>query len=980
MVVRTPDLDCRRPQRQARRHPSYRLEEKGTSTVSNPNAIRASRDGDQFHYFWAARRCLGLLSLTGGPVAITIEGTSPLENETGDRLGAGEEQIDVAEYYGSQQLRKATLVRYVQLKHSTKTPYDPWNPSGLEKTIRGFAKRYQELVKHFGEGGFRTPVEFRFVSNRPIGVGLVEAVDDARLGNTSRHLNILSKLEEFTSLKGEELSAFCKLLKLEGGLDDYRFQRADLVREIGGYLPGNDVDAPVQLKELVTRKALSESQTEPSITRTDVLRALGVTEDAVFPAPSRIACAADAIRRSQEAALVARIITATTPIIIHAEGGVGKSVFSQRIPTHLPQDSETVVYDCFGNGAYRRPESPRHRHKDALVQIANELATRGLCDPMIPVSNADNADYLKAFAHRLKQTIAAVRAKNQLALLCIVVDAADNAEIAAQEFGNERSFVRDLVQVLVPDGVRLVVLCRTERQALLNPPPSLPRLELGPFSREETALFLRKTHTDASDHDVDEFHRLTSCNPRVQATALAASETLVQTLRSLGPNPTTVADSVAALLTRAVNGLRENLGDEQQRQIESICTALATLRPFIPVGVLATVCGIEVGAVRSFASDLGRPLLILEDAIQFRDEPVETWFREQFRPKQEQLTEFIQNLKPFASQNAYVASTLPQLMLEAGQLNELIDLALSASSLPSNQIERRDAELQRLQFALKAGLRAGRFVESAKLALRAAQEAAGDTRRQTLLRDNTDLAAAFLEPGLIQELVSRRTFLRLSSAAEEEGDVTWTGSHHVYEASLLSFFAQYRGDARSRLRMASEWLMGWSRLPKKEREKCDVTDRHIAEMALAAFNLGGPEAAASELRRWKPREVSHRVGRILARLLVDHGRYGELDKFASAATNNVCLFLAINLELRNVHRYPPKETVAGALRLIQTRHVQIKEGAFDSTQYTLMLQKIQAARALPMVSKRSRTIGLLPTSSMWRPCGWTKRPARLMNP
>ena len=47
---------------------------------------------------------------------------------------------------------------------------------------------------------------------------------------------------------------------------------------------------------------------------------------------------------------------------------------------------------------------------------------------------------------------------------------------------------------------------------------------------------------------------------------------------------------------------------------------------------------------------------------------------------------------------------------------------------------------------------------------------------------------------------------------------------------------------------------------------------------------------------------------------------------------------------------------------------------------TLMLQKIQAARALPMVSKRSRTIGLLPTSSMWRPCGWTKRPARLMNP
>ena len=904
--------------------------------MSNNSAVRYSRDGDQFHYFWAARRCLGLLSLTNGPVAITIEGTSPHEIQLGESVEAGEEQIDVTEYYGSQQLRKATLIKYVQLKHSTKNPNKPWIPSGLKETIRGFAKRYLELVDHFREGGFWTPVEFCFVSNRPISSSLMETVEDAESGNANRHPDTLHKLEEFTALRGEDLSAFCKVLKLEGGLDDYRLQRADLVRETSGYLPGSDVDAPVQLKELVTRKALSESQTEPSVTRTDVLRALGVTEEDVFPAPSRIASAEDAIPRSKEAAIVAQIITATTPVIVHAEGGVGKSVFSQRIPTHLPQNSETVVYDCFGNGEYRRPECPRHRHKDALVQIANELATRGLCDPMVPASKADNTDYLRAFTHRLKQGIATVRAENQQALLCLVVDAADNAEIAAQEFGNERSFVRDLIRVTLPHGVRLIVLCRTERQALLNPPPSLHRVELGAFSRDETALFLRKTHSSASDYDVDEFHRLTSCNPRVQATVLAASAASVsEILRSLGPYPTTVADTVSALLTRAVDGLRDNLGDKEQREIESICTALATLRPFIPLEVLATVCGIEVGAVRSFASDLGRPLLILEGAIQFRDEPVETWFREQFRPNYEQLSEFIERLKPFASQSSYVASTLPQLMLEAGQLSELIDLALSSSSLPSEPIARRDAELQRLQFALKASIRAGRFVEAAKLALRAAQETAGDTRQQTLLRDNTDLAAAFLEPGLIQELVSRRTFLRLASIAEEEGYDTWTGSHHVYEASLLSCFAGFRGDARSRFRMAHEWLMNWSLLPKSERERCEVTDRHIAEMALAAFNLGGPEAAASELRRWKPREVSHRVGRIVARLLVDHGRYDDLEKFAFAATNNVWLLLAINLELRNVHRYPPKETVARALRFILSKHVQIEEDNFDSPEAVL---------------------------------------------
>ena len=904
--------------------------------MSNNAKVRFSRDGDQFHYLWAARRCLRLLSPTDDLTEITIEGSSPGEIQNGGSVETGEEQIDVAEYYGGEALRNATLVRYIQLKHSTQNPTQHWPPSGLEKTIRGFAKRYQELQKRFEEGGFTIPVEFCFLSNRPISANLTEAVEDAASGNASRHPNILKKLEEFTSLSGERLSAFCGLLKLEGELDDYWLQRADLGRETNGYLPGNDVDAPVQLKELVTRKALSESGDNPSITKMDVLRYLGVTEDDIFPAPCRIASAEDAIPRSQEAELVAQIINANTPIVLHAAGGVGKSVLSQRIRLHLPEDSVAVVYDCFGNGEYKRPGSPRHRHKDALVQIANELATLGLCDPLIPVSNADKTDYLRAFAHRLKQSIGVVKAKNEQALLCVVVDAADNAEIAAKEFGNERTFVRDLLREPLPDSVRLVVLCRTERQPLLDPPASVLRLELEPFSRDETAFFIRKTHAEASDFDVDEFHRLTSHNPRVQATALDQDIPLPAALLSLGPNPTTVDDTISALLQQTVDKLRETVGDAEQLQIDSICTALATLRPFVPVSVLASVSGVEVAAVRSFASDLGRSLLILEDAIQFRDEPVETWFHEHFRPSDEQLSEFIERLRPIAPESAYVASTLPQLMLEAGQLNELIDLALSSSLLPSNLIERRDVELQRLQFALKASLRAERFAEAAKLALKAGQETTGDTRQHTLLRDNTDLAATFLEPDRILEIVSRRTFHRVTIAAQEEGhEKTWTGSHHAYEASLLSHLPGFRGDARSRLRMANEWLMNWSRLSKEERKKRRISDRDIAEIALAHFNLYGPEACAAELRRWKPREVSYRVGCMVARRLVDSGRYDGLDQLALAATNDVFLLLAINLELRAVHRHPSKATVERALRLVLSKHVQLDKNNFDFTETVL---------------------------------------------
>ena len=126
------------------------------------------------------------------------------------------------------------------------------------------------------------------------------------------------------------------------------------------------------------------------------------------------------------------------------------------------------------------------------------------------------------------------------------------------------------------------------------------RLELNPFSRDETAAFLCTVYPDASDNDADEFHRLTSRNPRVQATALDQDIPLSEVLLSLGPNPTTVNDTISALLQQTVNNLRETVGDAEQLQIDSICTALATLRPFVPVKVLAAVSGVEARSSQEF--------------------------------------------------------------------------------------------------------------------------------------------------------------------------------------------------------------------------------------------------------------------------------------------------------------------------------------------------------------------------------------------
>jgi len=324
--------------------------------------------------------------------------------------------------------------------------------------------------------------------------------------------------------------------------------------------------------------------------------------------------------------------------------------------------------------------------------------------------------------------------------------------------------------------------------------------------------------------------------------------------------------------------------------------------------------GVEEAAIKSFAFDLGRPLLITGEVIQFFDEPAETWFRERFKPAAGELAAFLENLKPLAANSAYVASVLPQLMLEAGQFDELVELALNSEALPgTSPIEKRDIELQRLQFALKASLRAKRYADAAKLALKAGGESAGDERQGRLLQANTDLAAVFLESDRIQELVSRVTF-----------GSGWVGSHHAYEAALLSGRKELLGEARSRLRMAQEWLRNWSQLPEEERQQEEVSDEDIFALAGAFFNIHGAEACAHNLRGWRPREISFRVGRILASRFIDHGRYHDLDELALAAGNDLCLILAITLELREVHKTPPKSVVERALRLALNPSIRLR--------------------------------------------------------
>ncbi len=902
--------------------------------------VRPSRDGDQFHYHWAARRCLMLLVHGTALEAISIEGASV---EEAPELDGGVESIDMAEYSGSADPRTAVRVVYVQLKHSTRRADEEWTLSGLSKTLADFANRYRQLVGMFGADDVAGRFAFSFITNRPFATSLTDALADLRSGTGGPYV---ARWTEVTGLTGTALAEFSRLLTLSGRVGGFLEQRALLETGTASYLPGADRDAPLQLKELVARRATTEFEQNPNITRMDVFEALGVDERQLFPAPRRIDLPDRVVEREQLDGLAAAVAAHPGATIVRADAGVGKSVISTQLGQHLPAGSRTFVYDCFGNGAYRSASGYRHRCCDGLVQLANELAGEALCHPLVPTSKADDPAYVRAFLSRVAAASAVV-SEVEGAILCFVIDAADNAETAADEARGGPSFPRLLLQERWPQNVRLVLTARPHRVDLLQPDPSTPVMDLEPFSEDETRDHLVALFGDAVEPDVAEFHRQSSRNPRVQATAAAQGGTLSKTLRLLAGEPQTVEKLIGKLLDDAVAHVRFDAPRIEQVQIDQVCAALATLRPFVPLDVVARTAGVPLGLVRSLAHELHRPLIVRDDAVQFRDEPTETWFRNKFRPDKAGLHAFVDRLLPLAADSAYVAATLPQLMLEAERFDELVALALSGRALPTElTIARRDVELQRLQFALKAAIRSGRHLEAAKLALKAGGETAADARQQKLLSGNTDLGARFLEPEQMLEQVSRRLIVG--------GD--WTGSDHAYEAAFLSGAPGLSGEARSRLRVSYEWLRQWDRNIRVGTTSTMVVADDVAELSLAELNVHGAEACASELRRWRRRVMSFQAGRRVVARLVDAGRFQQVDELAFAAGNDLGLLFAVTTELARVGRVPPSTPLRRATRLVISRHVtvQMPDGyRGDGIRLRAVVDLVKAAATARLAPRRA---------------------------
>lgn len=879
------------------------------------NTARYSNAGDFFHYRWAARRCLGLLDPRSTLFCITVEGASPVVSSNYKYRTRGE-TIDVAEYYGDGSIEHATQVSYYQLKHSY-VQDRPWTWSNMQKTLTGFFENFC-IWKQTVDVSSTKLIQFTFVSNRPVSSRVRDFIAKIRENKLDpKDEKQWTKVKECLNTDDDRLAnEFFAYFHIDDANDVHWKQRNLLVEELDCYMAGADSKVADQLWRLVCDKASPEHALTPEITREDVLRYLETSSKKLFPARCLIESDDDYFAREQEDFFLNSILESSTSlVIIHAAGGVGKTALATRLRNRIPEHSIAVLYDCFGRGEYRNSVRRRDKHCVGLVQIANELASRKLCHPLIPSANAKQTDYLETFNYRLKQSIEVIKGSDPNAKLILLIDAADNAQMAAEEYQERASFVKNLIREEIPPGVVLVLLCRSHRVNLLNPPKGFLDLKLGVFSKNETAQLLLKKFPHASTEDILEFHRLSSQNPRVQVTALNRNLNLSETLTLLGPEPTTVEDAIKNMFEQSLEQLLDEAFETETQQIQTLCEALAALRPFIPIKVLSLASGLHVSQIQSFISDLGRPLSLTEGAIQFCDEPTETWFRETYKPKQSKLMEFIKTLQPLTSKDSYVASALPQLMLEAGLYSELVDLVLNDQDLPSEDpIEKRVVSLQRMQFALKAALRNRCYGDSAKLALKAGNETAGNDREESLIQTNTDLFSHLLPAQQLSEIVSQRKF-----------STSWHGGHNAYQACILSGCKDTLIESRSYLRVANKWVQNWSQLSEDERTVSKINVRDIAEMAMCRLYLDGPSAFIAELENWRPEDVAFRAGTIVFRRLIDLGQSSVIDDVVTRPIENVSILLAAINELNSVQKFPQSKVIKAALIGLRDRAAQIKE-------------------------------------------------------
>jgi hypothetical protein len=805
--------------------------------------VRASRDGHQYHEAWLARRALGLLLPRDGLCGIAVEGLSVEDQEGVD--AATVEIADATFYFGtSSNFHDAEKIEIAQFKYSIGRASANFTASDATKTLSKFAKTESGFLSDAGQMSVAEKVSYAIYTNRPIGFELVEAISALANGTVPSERITRAQYDQLLlaiPLDTDQRRVFATKINLLGQGGDLRSIEKENLRIIADWSASKDALARARLgglRQLVRGKAGHAGQKNNLITNIDVLAELEIAHESdLLPTPYAFAEPGPIVEREQLKNFI-ECLDASILWIVHAAGGVGKTVFVQSVASRLSAIDEVVIFDCFGGGAYRSPLDVRHRPERGLMHIVNELACRGLCDPILPGAS-DPAEVARRSIQRFMQVIEVLRRTRPKARLILIIDAADNAAMEARDRG-QASFPQMLLESLshLPqpiDGLVCIATARTERRDLAIGRSKCADFVLEAFSAAESRSFIEQRRPEATPAQIEAIHGRSNGNPRVMANLIEPDRALIEidTIES----KINLDDLIRQRIDRAFRLANDkgSTGDE----IAAFLCALSVLPPPVPINEMGVAFAIPVSEVESFAADLSPLLERTRHGLIFRDEPTETLVRETYGQKLSLLDGVVSRLRDAQASSIYAARSLPGLLFAMGRTDLLRSLAFE-TRFPSelaSELARRAIRLNRLRTAVGAAAKDRDFSATVDLLVELAALVIVDERGEDYLLDQPDLVVGLGDPEGMRRLFEVRT--------------GWPGTRH----SRLAIAYVADGDAAGALghaARADDWHRWYHAQDEETKSGSGPDYNDYASIAFYIFARGGVNHLTRYVNRWKP--------------------------------------------------------------------------------------------------------------------------------
>lgn len=803
---------------------------------SRVDKVRASRDGHEYHDAWTARRAMQLVPPDSDLTAIAVEGLSPTDQHQAS--AATVEIADITLYYGSVTFEHAKRVTIAQFKYSIAQSTDPFRAADAKKTVAKFAKAYQDHNKNYGRKAVEAKLDFELITNRPIYPPLLQAIEALAKGlpRTRKVAQQANQFKAATGLNGKPLANFAAKCRFAGLTDTLAHTKNKLAILVVDWSATNDPLAKArlgQLRQMVRDKAGSAGTKDNLIRRTDILAALQVSDpEELLPCKPAMADVGEIVEREQLADALALISNLSLPLLIHAAGGAGKTVFMTSLATSVRNQSEVVFFDCFGGGAYRSPEDARHLPRRGLIHIANTLAFRGLCDPILP-NGADVQALISTFRRQLVQCVETLERATPGRGITLFIDAIDNAALIADE-RSEDAFPISLLESVhhkpIP-GVTLIVSCRTERKPSTD--AKYKEFELLPFTSTETAAYLRLRLPRVSQAEIKVAQARSGGNPRVLEYLVKSGRGLLD--ESEIAKEVKLDDLIQQRITDALATAREQ--GYPREDIDAFLAGLAVLPPPVPLDEYAGAQGLAPSAVESFAADLWPLLERTNQGLMFRDEPTETLVRNRYASATDAIRRVANNLSGRQDASVYAARALPGLLhaLDAGE--QLFQLAFD-DRIPAtitSTVGKRNIRYARLKAAVLHAAIKEDHNGLVRLLVELSTIAAVDQRGADYILDYPDLVIAAQDVDATRRLFEIRT--------------GWPGARHA-RLAIANSLAGQSGEAYRHARMAQEWIDHYHRTDH------DVNERRPERPDIAAIPFfllceGRPDDAVNVMRGWR---------------------------------------------------------------------------------------------------------------------------------